>query len=367
MINRENWQDTKDYLDYLRTVLQQDEQTVKRRREQLRHLLEWADSVPFARAREIDPTFPVFLLTSRYDGKKGGPSPESLKSTCGVVRKFFTWARREWPRKYAKLNASWVDTLRPARSKGMQTRAKGHQFYTLDEMRLIAAVEPSTLLIERDRAMMAFLYLSGARASAFVTLPISCVRLEEMAVDQFAEMGVHTKNHKSQTTYLLPIPELLQIVQEWDDKVRSQLPESAMWYSGIHQDGETLAPIYTQKDSRREKVADGIKHVCKLAGVEFKSTHKFRHGHTVYVRSMAKTISEFMAASRNLMHESVSTTERVYAQLTNSEVKSVIANMKPKVASEAIDLSEMKGMNELAKVLKEHPGLLDALSKDESD
>jgi site-specific recombinase XerD len=363
MINRDNWLDTKAYLHYLQTVLQRDEQTIKRRREQLRHLLEWADSEPFGRARGIDPTFPVFLLTSRFDGKDGSQSPESLKSTCGVVRKFFTWARREWPRKYAKLNASWVDTIRPARSKGMQTRAKSHEFYTLDEMRLIAGVEPSTLLIERERAACAFLYLSGARLSAFVTLPISCVRLDEMAVDQFAEMGVHTKNHKSRTTYLLPIPELMAIVQEWDDKVRSQLPESAMWYSTILQDGETLVPLYDQKDSRGDQVNDGIAQICSLAGVKYKSAHKFRHGHTVYVRSIAKTMDELMAASKNLMHESVATTERVYAQLTDTEVKNSIAKMKPKISSQEVDLD---GLSELAKVLKEHPGLLDALNREET-
>ncbi len=363
MINRDNWLDTKAYLNYLKTVLQQSDQTIKRRREQLRHLLEWADSEPFARARAIDPTFPVYLLTSRFDRREGAQSPESLKATCGVVRKFFIWGRREWPRKYAKLNASWVDTIRPARAKGMQSKAKSHEFYTFDEMRMISEVVPSTLKEERDRAAAAFLFLSGARVSAFVTLPICCVRLEEMAVDQFAEMGVLTKNGKSQTTYLLPIPELLAIVQEWDDKVRSQLPESAMWYSGILQDGETLVPIYDQRASRGDKVENGIEWLCKQIGVKYKSPHKFRHGHTVYVRSIAKTMDELMAASKNLMHASVATTERVYAQLTDTEIKSTIANMKPKISSQAVDV---EGLSQLAKILKEHPGVLDALNRDES-
>jgi len=363
MINRDNWLDTKAYLHFLQTVLQQDEQTIKRRREQLRHLLEWAESEPFARARSIDPTFPAFLLSSRCDGKEGSLSPETMKSTCGVVRKFFTWARREWPRKYAKLNASWVDTLRPARSKGMQSRAKSHEFYTLDEMRMISEIVPNTLREERDRAAAAFLFLSGARVSAFVTLPISCIRLEEMAIDQFAEIGVLTKNGKSQTTYLLPIPELLAIVQEWDDKVRSLLPESAMWYSGILQDGETLVPVYDQRASRSDKVEIGIEWLCKEIGTKYKSPHKFRHGHTVYVRSIAKTMDELMAASKNLMHESVATTERVYAQLTDTEVKGTIARMKPKISSQAVDLD---GLAKLAALLKEHPDMLDALNRDES-
>jgi hypothetical protein len=72
------------------------------------------------------------------------------------------------------------------------------------------------------------LFLSGARASAFTTLPISAVDLPGRTLHQWPELGVATKNGKRATTYLLPIPELLAVAQTWDDKVRrichQQLP-----------------------------------------------------------------------------------------------------------------------------------------------
>lgn len=365
MINRDNWLDVKKYLEYLKNVQQLDDKTIKRRWDQLRHLLEWAGPKPLNLARNIDPTFPVFLQTSRYDGRPGGPSPTSMRTICQVAQRFFTWTRIEMPRKYVKLNASWIDTLRPARSKNIKSKVKKHEFYTFDEMRMIAEFDPKTLLDERDQAAMAFLYLSGMRSAAFVTLPISCVHLDEMSVDQFPDMGVHTKNHKAATTFLFPIIELAKIVQDWDDKVRSQLPESAMWFSAIDRTGENLVPLLEQNENRTEKLVDGIHRICNQVGVKYKSPHKFRHGSTMYGYSKAKTMKELKALSQNLMHEDIGVTNRIYGELTGEDIKGVIANMKPKITSEALDLSSIQGLTALAQIIKEHPEL-DALLRGES-
>lgn len=366
MINRDNWLDTKKYLEYLHNVLQLDDKTIKRRREQLRHLLEWAGSKPFSQARNIDPTFAVFLLTSRYDGKEKSLSPETMKATCNVVRHFFEWVRMEMPRKYPRINPSWIDTIRPARSRGMQTTVKNHEFYTLDEMRLITAYQPETLLEERDRAAMAFVFLSGMRADAFVSLPISCVDIKNLTVDQYPEMGVRTKNHKAAKTYLLPIPELVTICQIWDEKVRSQLPESAMWFSSIAQNGDDLVALLDPTVGRREKLTDGLTRICAKARVKYKSPHKLRHGHVVYGVKLARNLEELKAISQNVMHANVEITDRVYSQLAGDDVRRVISTLFPKFTSEAIDMDAQKGLEALAAILKEHPGLLDALKKGES-
>jgi hypothetical protein len=41
---------------------------------------------------------------------------------------------------------------------------------------------------------------------------------------QNPNLGVQTKNSKYEITYLLDIPELLKVVQAWDDDIRSILP-----------------------------------------------------------------------------------------------------------------------------------------------
>ncbi|HEY4690001.1 MAG TPA: hypothetical protein VIK33_11870, partial [Anaerolineae bacterium] len=91
-------------------------------------------------------------------------------------------------------------------------------------------VEPGDIAARRDKAAAAFLFLSGARATAFCTLTLECVDIAERTVKQYPTMGVKTKNGKAGLTRLLEIPDLLQVVEDWDSFVRTQLPPTAPWY-----------------------------------------------------------------------------------------------------------------------------------------
>lgn len=366
MINRDNWLDVEQYLKYLGKTRQLDLATIKRRREQLHHLLQWANEKPLGAARNVDPTFPVFLLTSRFDGKDKSLSPSTLAATCGAVRRFYEWARMEMPRKYIKVTPSWLDQIRPPRSRGVQSEIHVHEYYTLDEMRRIITLKPETLKEERGQAAMAFVYLSGMRADAFVTVPIFGVNISEMTVNQYPSDGVRTKNHKAKQTFLLPIPELVNIVQAWDDKVRSLLPGNAMWFSAIDSNGENLVPIYEVSPRRSQKFAQGCKLICDKAGIKYRSPHKLRNGHVVFGLKMAKTMDELKAISQNVMHESIEITEKIYAELSGGDVKRVIGKFKPNDTGTPVNLGEASLSRVLMQILKEHPEYLDALSKSES-
>ena len=364
MINRDNWLDIKEYLNYLKNIKLVDDQTIKRRYDQLVHLLLWADSRPLGDAAKIMPVFPVFLQTSRRDGKVKSLSPETMRATCNVVRNYFTWAKKQLPRKYGKIDPSWIDYIQPAKSRGIQSTVKDHEFYTFDEMHKIVQYQPQTLLEERDRAAMCFIYLSAIRASAFTSLPISCVDIEKRTVLQYPEMGVRTKNHKAARTVLFRIPELLQVCQEWDDKVRSQLPESAMWYSSIDKDGETLVPLYDPNIGRREKLTDGIIRICAQVGIKYKSPHKLRHGNIVYGVKNAKGMAGLKAVSQNAMHENVEITNKVYGALAGDDVREAIDQMFPDFNSDNGNETMEREILELAEFMKKHPNLLDAFRKE---
>jgi integrase len=83
------------------------------------------------------------------------------------------------------------------------------------------------LALKRDQAAAAMLFLSGMRATAFATLPIEAVDLGEKTIKQWLELVVQTKNGKREKTNLLPIPELMNVVEEWDSRVRNLLDSSA--------------------------------------------------------------------------------------------------------------------------------------------
>ena len=64
---------------------------------------------------------------------------------------------------------------------------------------------------------------------------------------------------------------------------------------------------------------DDLRVLCNLAGVEYKSAHKFRHGHAVYALKHYRTRAEFKSVSQNLMHSNMGITDGIYGNLTSDD------------------------------------------------
>ena len=60
VVNRNNYQLTKAYLEYLSNVMQLNPSSVSRYRFYLRHLLLWADETLLSGAPDLRPTFPTY-------------------------------------------------------------------------------------------------------------------------------------------------------------------------------------------------------------------------------------------------------------------------------------------------------------------
>lgn len=126
----------------------------------------------------LRPTFPQFLLAKRGRNRSEaeGLSHSTLRKSFQLARRFFHWVKLEFPREFKAISTSWIESLRPPRLPELQ---REHVFVTPDEVlqlsRLPAEVGDFARL--RDRAMTAFLFLSGMRAGAFGSLPINAVDL----------------------------------------------------------------------------------------------------------------------------------------------------------------------------------------------
>jgi len=188
----------------------------------------------------------------------------------------------------------------------------------------ILDVSPKKLIERRDRAAIAFLFLSGARDGAFVSLPIHAIDLDVLKVQQMPCLGVNTKYEKSATTYLLNIPNLLGVVRDWDQLVRDDLPPNALWYATLTRDGTGFTGKTQPGSSRAAAVREGLQTLCQRANIPYRCPHNLRHGHAVYAIQRCKTMADLKAVSQNLMHESVVTTEKIYGGLPNDTVKNRI-------------------------------------------
>lgn len=320
MINRDNWKLTTNYLDYVANVHRRDPLTVQQHKSNLRHLLEWADDRPFSSAPAIRPVFPEYV-------EQLGIAHSTQVRVLTVARSFFTWFKLAEHRKAAKISALWIETLSP------KTQAvdmvKDHVAYTVDEIRQLLRVEPETLTIRRTQAAAAFLFLSGMRAGAFTTMPISSVDLANQTIRQWPEMGVHTKNSKRATTYFLDIPDLMTSVKEWDSLLRVRhLPCDTLWYTPLTTDGMDFLKDHQPSANRNHKLVEALRRLCDLAGVVYKSPHKLRHGHAVYALSRCQNIADLKAVSQNLMHSDISTTDGIYGILPGANVQARIAGLR---------------------------------------
>lgn len=198
--------------------------------------------------------------------------------------------------------------------------------------------EPGDLAGWRDRAMAARLFLTGERASAAVSSPISAIDFNDLSVKQWTRLGVKTKNNKSATTFLLHIPELIAVAKSWDEFVRANLPSTAAWYAPIsNQWGAQTLSEKLPGENRHVALNKRLRLLYQKAGLPYKSAHKFRHGHAAYGLMHCQTMADYKALSLNLMHESLETTDRIYVHLAQKDLRTRIARLANQTVNQPDD------------------------------
>lgn len=362
MINRQNYQDVKDFLSFHEGTLQNDKSTISRMRGALRHLLEWADEKPFGLSKNIEPTFPAYLARKKIS------SGESFSFAGGekhlsIARQFFNHARLEWQARYKNISTGWIETIHPSKRNSSHSRLKEHKHYTLEDILKIVSLSASTVEIQRDIAGVAFLFLSGMRIAAFTSLPLECVNIAENEILQLPEKGVMTKNRKAAKTHLLQIPELLKVVSAWDSFIRSKLSENDLWYPVMARGLDRMEAGKKAHSNRGKDFSKRLRAICEFAGVQYLSPHKIRHGHVVYALKNAKDISDLKAISQNVMHSSIQITDSIYGSFSSSDVKRVVSSIGN---NQSINSQQPSDLENLLKALLLNPEtkkLIDTLSK----
>jgi integrase len=334
LVNRTNYHQVREYVYSIGERRMLSDSSIQRYWFYSRHLLLWAMDTPLHKADRIKPLFPGYVssLPSPRSARTGPHSKGELaeatqKKIIELARGFFVWVRSNRPQEYRRISPEWIATLRPPRKRNSRNE---HVFVSLDEVLQIARLKipPDDLATRRDQASAALLFLSGMRAGAFTTLPLEAVDLETMKIRQWPELGVHTKNGKKATTFLFQIPELIELAREWDSLLRRNLSAKSRWYAPVDQHwGDQALSGGTPGANRGLALDKRLRLLFSKAGLEYKSAHKFRHGHAVYGLLHADTMADYKAISENMMHSDIRTTDDTYAMLSSEEVRKRIAGL----------------------------------------
>jgi site-specific recombinase XerD len=351
-VNRDNYLLVKQFLTYQSGHKKLDPGSVHRYECDLNYFLRWLGPSPINEAAGVEEEFVHYLQSLRRNVKKSDPDEQrplevaTVRKAVQTTRRFLLWGKLRFPQAFEDIPPVWIEDLTaPKEAKS----GREHIHVSFEEILQIARcpMPPHDLARLRDQAGLVMLYLSGMRIGALGSLPLQAVDLSQRTIRQWPSLGVETKNHKTATTYLLDIPELMAVVEAWDTLVRPQLPPTAMWFTPIiSQWGRaaqlTLSP-QAPGENRNIAIIKRTVEYYKFAGLPYKSPHKMRHGHVRYALERIKTMAEYKAVSLNIMHDDIKTTDGIYAPLDDA-VQELIRLVSHRQAGSVEPDSDLKAL-----------------------
>ncbi len=293
--------------------------------------------------------FKKYLAEQKGEQSGNALSKATLYSTLTQLKRFFQWLA--WQPGYKSrfqfsdaeyFNLSEKDTR-------VATAQREQKVPTLEQIKHVIHTMPtSTDIQRRNRALIAFTLLTGARDSAIASMKLKHVDLIASSVNQDAR-EVKTKFSKTFITYFFPVgDEIRQIVEAWvtflqaeklwgnDDPLfpatriavgRSQQFE-AVGLDRAH--WSTATPI-------RAIFRDGFTR----AGLPYFNPHSFRNTLVRLGQTVCQTPEQFKAWSQNLGHEKVLTTFLSYGQVESPRQGAIIRGLATPQLAVQPDVSEL--------------------------
>lgn len=329
MINKNNYKLTEEYLEQVHRNHQQKEGTTKNKRSRLRHLLNWCGETEFFYIPKRNELYREYI--SKETRENGEPLSNIYKrKIIEEAKLFFQWLsiRKSG---YQLITPAWLDTFRYKKSSYGKKSLKS---ITEEEIKRLANLPAKTLTEKRTRASVCALYITGMRIDAFVTLPISAIDFQKLSVRQDPNLGVRTKNNKSADTFIIKLDGVFEVAQEWDELVRSEFPQNALWFAPLSsQTGEFDYNKSSAGIHRATIFRKNLKSWLTKNGIQENITpHSFRRGHANFLFDHAMEMADLVAAQNNLMHESLTTTE-MYARQRQEQTKMRILAMSQRNSS----------------------------------
>jgi integrase len=291
-------------------------------------------------------------------------SKATLHSTLAAVKAFFHWLAGQ-PGYKSRLQYSDADYFNLSEKDVRVATARREQVGpTLEQARHVIAMMPGQSEIERrDRALIAFTLLTGARDSAIASMKLKHVNLIAGCVDQDAR-EVKTKFSKTFTTYFFPVgDDIRQIVADWVAFLREQMlwgnddplfPATRIGLGATRQ-FEALG-LERAHWSSAARIRTIFRDAFTRAGLPYFNPHSFRNTLVRLGQAVCKTPEEFKAWSQNLGHEKVLTTFLSYGQVESPRQGQIIQALgAPQVAVAAGCQRACEGVD--AGDACDHPGL----------
>jgi integrase len=199
---------------------------------------------------------------------------------------------------------------------------------------VIRTMSADTEIERRNRALIAFTLLTGARDSAIASMKLKHVDLVAGCVNQDAR-EVQTKFSKTFTTYFFPVgKEVHEIVAEWVAYLRDEKlwgNDDPLFPATLMKVGPSCHFEAAGLDRKHWNTTSPIRNIFKNAftasGLEYFNPHSFRNTLVKFGLENCKSAEHFKACSQNLGHDKVLTTFMSYGEVASERQGAIIRDL----------------------------------------
>jgi integrase/recombinase XerD len=319
-INAKNERIKKQYFEFLKEAKKHSDSTIDNIRKALFRWEEFTKYKDFGLSKQGAISFKKHLAGVKAKQSGDALSLSTMNSTINILKEFFKWLAYQNGYK-KKINIFHVEYLSLSENETRAAKSTGFRAYpTIEQIHKVLEKMPyGTEVEKRNRALIAFLLLTGIRDGAIASLKLKHVDLEHCLVKQDPR-EVKTKFRKRIDTFFFPVGDMAgNIVMEWfkylkEEKLygindplfpRTKLEQNKN--NGFTAGG--LEPIHWNSASQIREV---FKIAFELAGLPYFNPHSFRKTIVNLGEKLCKNPEEFKAWSQNLGHESPLTTFTSY-------------------------------------------------------
>jgi integrase len=276
-------------------------------------------------------------------------SKATLHATLTQLKKFFQWLA--WQPGY-KSRVQYADAEYfnlSDKDTRIATANRQQRFPTLEQIKYVLSKMPLGNEIERrNRALVAFTLLTGARDSAIASLKLKHVDLIAGCVNQDAR-EVKTKFSKTFSTFFFPVgEEFRNIVTKWVSYLRDEklwgnddplFPATQIGLGATRQ-FEAVGLIRGHW-SNATPIRTIFRGAFNRAGLPYFNPHSFRNTLVQLGQDLCKTPEQFKAWSQNLGHEKVLTTFLSYGEVPCRRQGEIIRNLATPQRAVPTDANEI--------------------------
>jgi integrase len=217
---------------------------------------------------------------------------------------------------------------------------------TLAQVELaLAAMPAGTPLERRNRAVIAYAVVTGARVAALASFRLGDVNMEEGFVDQDAR-HVRTKFSKTFRTFLMPVSDrAMSIARDWHQAMRGDVcrgPQDPLFPAtemGLGAHG-VFAPQGLAREAWTTSgpIREIFKSAFATAGLPYFNPHSMRDMLVRHIMTLDLPVETLKAWSQNLGHQGLLTTLTSYGAVASPRQAELIRQGLPQHRPSKSDL-----------------------------